>query len=80
MNFGSREMKFSSRRRGTRVIRVRVNRVKMTERWSEIQGKLNLVQVSGKFELSEFYGSYVYSCGSGGYHSFLNMASLFVSD
>ena len=52
----------------------------MTERWGEIQGKLNLVQVSGKFELSESYCSYMYSCGSGGYHSFLNMASLFVSD
>ena len=57
-------MKFSLRRRGTRVIRVRVNRVKMTERWGEIQGKLNLIQVSGKFELSEFYCSYMYSCGS----------------
>ena len=73
-------MKFSLRRRGTQVIRVRVNRVKMTGRWGEIQGKLNLIQVSGKFELSEFYCSYMYSCGSGGYHSFLNMASLFVSD
>jgi len=36
----------------------------MTERWGEIQGKLNLIQVSGKFELSEFYCSYMYSCGS----------------
>ena len=26
----------------------------MTEKWGEIQGKLDLVRVSGEFELSEF--------------------------
>ena len=36
-------------------IRVRVNgRVKMNEKWDEIQGKLDLVRVSGECELSEF--------------------------
>ena len=28
--------------------------MKMTGRWGEIQGKLDLVRVSGGFELSEF--------------------------
>ena len=37
------------------VIRVWVNRVRMTEKWGEIQGKLDLVQVSREFELVEFY-------------------------
>ena len=32
---------------GVRVIRVRVNRVKMTEKWGQIQGKWDLVRVSG---------------------------------
>jgi len=32
--------------RGIRVIRVRVNRVKMTEKWGQIQGKWALVRVS----------------------------------
>ena len=41
-------MKFSSSWRGIRVIRVRVNRV------NSMQGKLDLVRVSGEFELSEF--------------------------
>ena len=50
-----REMKCSSSQRGIRIIRVRVNRVKMTEKWDEIQGKLDLVRVSGEFELSGFY-------------------------
>ena len=27
----------------------------MTEKWSEIQGKLDLLRVSGEFELSGFY-------------------------
>ena len=27
----------------------------MTEKWDEIQGKLDLVRVSGEFELSGFY-------------------------
>ena len=35
-----------------RVIRVRVNRVKMAEKWGEIQGEMDLVRVSRKFELS----------------------------
>ena len=48
-------MKFSSSWRGIRVIRVRVNRVKITEKWvKSMQGKLDLVRVSGEFELSEF--------------------------
>ena len=29
----------------------------MTEKWGEIQGKLDLVQVSREFELSGFYCS-----------------------
>ena len=37
---------------GIRVIRVRVNRVKMAEKWGEIQGEMDLVRVSRKFELS----------------------------
>ena len=55
-------MKFSSLSRfsrgrvggggGIRVIRVRVNRVKMAEKWGEIQGEMDLVRVSRKFELS----------------------------
>ena len=40
---------------GNSNIRVRVNgRVKMNEKWDEIQGKLNLVRVGGECELSEF--------------------------
>ena len=35
-------------------IRVRGNRVKMTETWGESQGKWNIVRVSGEFALSEF--------------------------
>ena len=35
-------------------IRVRGNRVKMTETWGEIQGKWNIVGVSGESALSEF--------------------------
>ena len=35
-------------------IRVRGNRVKMTETWGDIQGKWNIVRVSGEFALSEF--------------------------
>ena len=54
-------MKFSSLSRFSRgrvgggeirVIRVRVNRVKMAEKWGEIQGEMDLVRVSRKFELS----------------------------
>ena len=36
------------------AMQVRVSRVKMTRMWGEIQGKLDLVQVSGEFEFSEF--------------------------
>ena len=35
-------------------MRVQNNRVKMTEKWREIQGKLDLIQVFQEFELSEF--------------------------
>ena len=43
MNFQTREMKFSSSWRGIRVIRVRVNRVKITEKWGEIHaGEIGL--------------------------------------
>ena len=52
-------MKFSSLSRfswggggGIRVVRVRVNRVKVAEKWGEIQGEMDLVRVSRKFELS----------------------------
>ena len=36
----------------------------MTEKWGKIQGKLDLVEVSGEFELSEFElsGLYCISC------------------
>ena len=37
-----------------KAMQVRVSRVKMTRMWGEIQGKLDLVQVSGEFEFSEF--------------------------
>lgn len=36
------------------VMQVRVSRVKMTKMWGEIQEKLDLVQVRGEFEFSEF--------------------------
>ena len=49
--------------RGIRVIRVRVNRVKTTEKWCEIQGKLDLVRISREFELSEFELSGSYCTG-----------------
>jgi len=45
--FWSREMKFSSSQQGIRVIWVRVKWVKMTEKWGQIQGKWDLVWVSG---------------------------------
>ena len=53
-------MKFSSLSRFSRgrvgeeirVIRVRVNRVKMAETWGEIQGEMDLVRVSRELELS----------------------------
>ena len=38
----------------TRIRGIRVVRVKMTEKLGEIQAKLDLVQVSGEFKLSEF--------------------------
>ena len=38
-------MKFSLRWQGILVIRVRVHRVKMTEKLGEIRGKLDLVRV-----------------------------------
>ena len=46
-------MKFSSLSRfsrgggGIRVIRVRADRVKMPEKWGEIQGEMDLVRVIG---------------------------------
>ena len=40
---------------GNLSYRVRVNRVKVTEKWGEIQGKLDLVRVSEEFELWVFY-------------------------
>ena len=49
--------------RGIRVIRVRVNRVKMTENGCQIQGKLDLVRISREFELSEFEISGSYCTG-----------------
>ena len=36
-------------------MRVRINRVKMTGQWVDIQRKLDLVGVSEEFELSEIY-------------------------
>ena len=51
-------MKFSSSRRGIRVIRVRANRVKMTEKWGEMHGKWDLVRVSGVFYFILFYFIY----------------------
>ena len=36
-------------------MRVRVNRVKMTGKWVDIQRKLDLVRVSEEFELSAIY-------------------------
>ena len=36
-------------------MRVRVNRVKMTGKWVDIQRKLDLVRVSEEFELSGIY-------------------------
>ena len=38
-----------------RVIRVRVNRVKITGKRGEIQRELDLLRVSGEFELLGFY-------------------------
>ena len=51
----TREMKYSSIKRGFRIIRVRVKRVKMAEKWGEIQGTFDIVPVSGEFELPGFY-------------------------
>ena len=51
----TREMKFSSIKPGFRIIRVRVNQVKMAEKWGEIQGTFYIVPVSGEFELPGFY-------------------------
>ena len=48
-------MKFSSIKRGFQIIRGRVNRVKMAEKWGEIQGIFDSVPVSGQFELPVFY-------------------------
>ena len=44
--FWSRERNFSSKWRGILVFRLRVDWVKMTRKWGEIQGKLDLVWVS----------------------------------
>ena len=52
-------IKISSRWRGIRVIRVRINRVKMTEKCGKIQGKLELVRVNGEFELLGSYCSLI---------------------
>ena len=60
MKLLSRERKFSSGKQGIRVIRVRVNRAKMTGKCGEIQGNLDLVRVSGELKLSEFELSGVY--------------------
>ena len=35
-------------------VRVRVNRVKLTKKWGQIQGKWDIIRVSREFELSEF--------------------------
>ena len=51
--------------RGIRSIRVRVNRVKLNEKWDEFQEKLDLVRVSGEFELSQFEISGLYSTNKG---------------
>ena len=51
--------------RGIRSIRVRVNRVEMNEKWDEFQEKLDLVRVSGDFELSQFEISGFYSTNKG---------------
>ena len=32
----------------------------MTEKWGEIQGKLDLVRVGGEFKLSGFYGIFLF--------------------
>ena len=56
-----REMKCSSSQGRIQVIRVRVNQVKMTEKWGKIHGKLDLIRVSGEFELFEFELSGFYS-------------------
>ena len=55
VNFLLTEMKFSSSLRGIWVVRGPVKRVKMTETLGKIQWKLDLVRVSGEFELSGFY-------------------------
>ena len=46
--FLSRERNFSSSWRGILVFRVRVDWVKMTRKWGEIQGKLDLVWVNDR--------------------------------
>ena len=56
-----REMKCSLSLGRIQVIRVRVNQVKMTEKWGKIHGKLDLIRVSGEFELFEFELSGFYS-------------------
>ena len=48
------EKKFSSSKRGIRVFWVRVNPVKMTGKWGEIQEKSDLVQVSREIKLFVF--------------------------
>ena len=52
--FLSRKTKLSSSKWGIRIIRVRVNRVKMTEKWGQIQrtSQWYLVRVRGEFGLS----------------------------
>ena len=53
--FWSRETKFSSSKQGFRVIRVRVNQVKMTEKLGQIlEGIETHFELVGEFELSEF--------------------------
>ena len=60
MKLLSRERKFSSGKRGIRVISARVDRVKVTGKWGENQEKPDLVRVSGELELSEFELSGMY--------------------
>ena len=50
---------------GIQVIQVQVTQVKKTGKWGEIQGKMNLVQVSREFELSGFYSREMYGVQSG---------------
>ena len=50
VDFDKGKRKFSSIQWGIQVIRILVNQVKMTEKWAEIQGKWDLVRVSGEVQ------------------------------